>query len=54
VYGFIADALAIVHLLFVVFVVAGGLAALRWPKLRGCTCRLPSGGGRGGDGWVCR
>jgi hypothetical protein len=33
VYGLLADAVAIVHLLFVVFVIAGGLAALRWPKV---------------------
>ncbi len=33
VYGFLADAIAIVHFLFVVFVVAGGLAVLRWPRV---------------------
>jgi hypothetical protein len=32
VHRLLADAVAIVHFLFVVFVVAGGLAALRWPK----------------------
>ncbi len=31
-YGLLADAVAIVHFLFVVFVVAGGLLALKWPK----------------------
>lgn len=32
-YRFLADAIAVVHLLFVVFVVAGGLAVLRWPRV---------------------
>ncbi len=31
-YRLLADAVAILHFLFVVFVVAGGLLALRWPK----------------------
>ncbi len=31
-YRLLADAVAVVHLLFVAFVVAGGLLALRWPK----------------------
>jgi len=31
-YRLLADAVAIVHLLFVVFVVAGGTLALRWPR----------------------
>ena len=30
---FLADALVAVHLLFVVFVVAGGFLLVRWPKL---------------------
>ena len=32
-YRFLADATAILHVLFIVFVVAGGLAALRWPRV---------------------
>ncbi len=32
-YRLLADAIAIVHFLFIVFVVAGGLAALRWPRV---------------------
>lgn len=28
-----ADAVLVLHLLFVVFVIAGGLAVLRWPRL---------------------
>jgi len=30
-YGLLADAVVVVHFLFVVFVVAGGLLVLRWP-----------------------
>lgn len=32
-YPLLADAVAIVHFLFVVFVVAGGVLVLRWPKV---------------------
>lgn len=32
-YRFLADVTAVVHLLFIVFVFAGGLAALRWPRV---------------------
>ena len=32
-FRYLADAVAIVHLAFVVFVVAGGLLALRWPHV---------------------
>ncbi len=32
-YHVLADAVAFVHFLFVVFVIAGGLAVLRWPKV---------------------
>ncbi len=32
-YHFLADAVAFVHLLFVVFVIAGGLAVARWPRV---------------------
>ena len=31
-YGFIADAIAILHLVFVIFVVLGVLAVIRWPR----------------------
>jgi hypothetical protein len=30
---FLADALVVVHLAFIAFVVAGGLTVLRWPRL---------------------
>ncbi len=33
VYGLLADLLLLLHLAFVVFVVAGGLLALRWPRV---------------------
>lgn len=33
IYRLAADAVTITHLLFIVFVVAGGLLVLRWPKL---------------------
>lgn len=32
-YRFLADATAIFHFLFVVFVIAGGLVVLRWPRV---------------------
>lgn len=32
-YRFTADALVILHLLFIAFVLLGGLAVLRWPRL---------------------
>ena len=32
-YRLLADAVAVVHCAFVVFVVAGGLLALRWPRV---------------------
>ena len=53
-YFFLADAVATLHFLFVVFVVAGGLLAFRWPKtawghlpaaLWGVLVEL--------NGWVC-
>ena len=34
VYRFLADLTVLVHLAFVIFVVAGGLLALRWPAIR--------------------
>jgi len=33
VYQFLADAVAVAHVLFIVFVVAGGLLVLRWPRV---------------------
>lgn len=32
-YQLAADAIRVVHLLFILFVVAGGLLVLRWPRL---------------------
>ena len=32
-YRWLADLVLVVHLLFIVFVVAGGFAAVRWPRL---------------------
>lgn len=32
-YRFLADGLVLVHLLFIVFVIFGGVLVLRWPKL---------------------
>jgi hypothetical protein len=32
-YGLLADAVVVLHLAFVAFVVAGGLLVLRWPRL---------------------
>lgn len=32
-YGVLADTVVVVHFAFVVFVVVGGLVALRWPKV---------------------
>jgi hypothetical protein len=32
-YGIVADTVVVIHALFVIFVVLGGLAALRWPRL---------------------
>lgn len=32
-YGFLADAVLVCHLLFIIFVVLGGLMVLRWPWL---------------------
>ena len=32
-YGFIADAIAVLHLVFVIFVVLGVLAVRRWPRI---------------------
>jgi|SRR5687768_4356169 len=32
-YGLMADAVLVLHLAFIVFVLVGGIAVLRWPKL---------------------
>jgi len=32
-YQFLADAVVVAHLLFIAFVVAGGLLVLRWPRI---------------------
>ena len=32
-YRFLADAVALVHLVFILFIPLGGLAVLRWPRL---------------------
>lgn len=53
-YGLLADAVALVHLAFVVFVVAGGFLALRWP--RAAWVHLPAaawGAVVEFMGWVC-
>lgn len=39
-YRLTADGLVLVHLLFIVFVMAGGLLLLRWPRL--CWVHLPA------------
>jgi hypothetical protein len=33
VYAILADAIVVLHLLFILFVVSGGFLALKWPKL---------------------
>ena len=50
----LADALVMVHLLFVAFVVAGGFLQVRWPKL--AWLHLPAaawGAGIEFTGWIC-
>lgn len=54
IYGLLADLLVLAHLAFVVFVVIGGLAALRWPKV--AWAHLPAAGWGALielTGWVC-
>lgn len=54
IYGVLADLLVLVHLAFVVFVVAGGLAVLRWPVV--AWAHLPAaawGALIEFTGWVC-
>ena len=53
-YRLLADAVLVLHLLFVVFVVAGGLLALRWP--RAAWLHLPAlawGAAIEFFGWIC-
>lgn len=53
-WAFLADAVVLVHALFVAFVVLGGLLALRWPRIAwaqlGCAAY---GFAIGVVGWVC-
>ncbi len=54
VYRVLADAVVVVHALFVVFVVLGGLAVLRWPRL--AWAHLPAaawGALIEFAGWIC-
>ena len=54
VYGLLADLVVLIHLAFVVFVVAGGFLVLRWPTL--VWLHVPSalyGAGIEFWGWVC-
>lgn len=54
IYGLLADLLVLAHLAFVVFVVTGGLAVLRWPKV--AWAHLPAAGWGAlieFTGWVC-
>ena len=32
-YGLMADAVLVLHLAFIIFVLVGGIAVLRWPRL---------------------
>lgn len=53
-YKFLADAVAVFHLLFVVFAVTGGLLALRWPWI--VCLHLPAlawGAAVEFTGWIC-
>lgn len=53
-YAFAADLLVVLHLFFVLFVAAGGLLALRWPRL--AWAHLPAalwGALIELGGWVC-
>ena len=42
--GFLADVLVLLHFGFVLFVAAGALLVLRWPRLASGTFPQPSGG----------
>ena len=53
-YGLLADVIVIVHLAFVVFVVAGGLLMLKWPRV--AWAHLPAvawGALIELGGWIC-
>ncbi len=53
-YGLLADLLVVVHLAFVAFVVLGGLAVLRWPRL--AWVHVPAaawGAAVELGGWIC-
>lgn len=53
-YAFLADALVVIHLAFIVFVVAGGALVLRWPKA--AFLHLPAavwGAVIEFTGWIC-
>lgn len=53
-YRLAADAVLIVHLAFIVFVVLGGLAVLRWPRM--AFAHLPAvawGAALELNGWLC-
>ena len=53
-YSLLADALVVVHLLFIVFVVAGGVLVIRWPKA--AFIHLPAavwGAVVEFTGWIC-
>ncbi len=54
-YGILADAVVAVHLMFILFVLLGGLLALRWPRL--AWLHVPVflwGVGIELIGWVCQ
>lgn len=54
VYRALADAVLVIHLLFILFVLAGGLLALRWPRL--AWVHLPAalwGAVIEFAGWIC-
>ena len=53
-YGFLADVVVILHLIFVLFVVLGGLLVLRWPRV--AYLHLPAaiwGAAIEFFGWIC-
>ena len=53
-YSFLADLTVILHLAFIVFVVAGGLLVFRWPRL--AWLHVPAflwGGAISLLGWIC-
>lgn len=54
IYRLLADAVVALHLLFVAFVILGGFAALRWPKL--ALVHIPAacwGAVIEASGWTC-